>query len=305
MGGRNAPYFSNTRVFPSDTKDMASERHGRGRERQTGSGTLTVAAEGFRRKLQGFAADVSEGGLGMTLTCALQVGSQIHVSGEVTTSGGPQPLKAMAQVRWCALDGAGRYRIGLQLLDEAAAAAPPETSDPYEILQLSTQADQDTISRVHRILAARYHPDNKETGDPALFRAVLDAYRTLGDPEKRAAYDAGDLVRRQLRWKLFDSAADTLGPEGERRKRQGILQMLYAQRLQQPAQAAVGLRDMERLLDCPKEHLEFALWYLKENGLIASGDNGRYVITAKGVDHVEQSHLHFTSPTPLLRAAAQ
>jgi predicted transcriptional regulator len=51
----------------------------------------------------------------------------------------------------------------------------------------------------------------------------------------------------------------------------------------------MNLREMEDLLGCPKEHLEFSLWYLKENSLIKPGDNGRFVITVKGVDSYEQS----------------
>ena len=33
---------------------------------------------------------------------------------------------------------------------------------------------------------------------------------------------------------------------------------------------------------CPREHLEFSLWYLKENGLVTRMDNGRFAVTAKG-----------------------
>ena len=61
--------------------------------------------------------------------------------------------------------------------------------DYYEVLQISPNAQPETIQRVYRLLAQLYHPDNKETGDQALFEQVLQAYRVLSDPEKRAAYD--------------------------------------------------------------------------------------------------------------------
>jgi len=37
--------------------------------------------------------------------------------------------------------------------------------DYYEILQISPNADTDTIHRVFQLLAARLHPDNPQTGD--------------------------------------------------------------------------------------------------------------------------------------------
>ena len=51
----------------------------------------------------------------------------------------------------------------------------------------------------------------------------------------------------------------------------------------------MSLHELEELLACPREHLEFSLWFLKENGLIAKGDNARFSITAKGAEKSEQS----------------
>ena len=36
--------------------------------------------------------------------------------------------------------------------------------DFHEVLQISPKADGETIQRVYRLLALRYHPDNRETG---------------------------------------------------------------------------------------------------------------------------------------------
>src|SRR5438105_3187548 len=47
-------------------------------------------------------------------------------------------------------------------------------SDHYEALQLSPNADSETVDRVYRILAKRYHPDNQQTGDAARFGMIAD-----------------------------------------------------------------------------------------------------------------------------------
>lgn len=161
--------------------------------------------------------------------------------------------------------------------------------DLYEVLQVSPNADAETIQRVYRHLAQRYHPDNKETGDEEAFKLLLAAHRILGDPERRAAYDSEHSRVRQLRWRIFDQPKATQGVEAERRKRQGILALLYTKRLHQPDEPGMKIKELEELLGCPREHLEFALWYLRENQWIVRADSGYYVITAKGVDAAEAS----------------
>ena len=49
----------------------------------------------------------------------------------------------------------------------------------------------DEIKKAYRRLAQKYHPDvSKEPGAEANFKEIAEAYQTLKDPEKRAAYDA-------------------------------------------------------------------------------------------------------------------
>jgi DnaJ-class molecular chaperone len=64
--------------------------------------------------------------------------------------------------------------------------AEEKAVDYYELLQVSASAEPETINRVYRLLAQRYHPDNRETGDEGRFREITEAYRVLSDPEKRA-----------------------------------------------------------------------------------------------------------------------
>jgi DnaJ-class molecular chaperone len=59
--------------------------------------------------------------------------------------------------------------------------------DHYNTLGISKDATQDEIKKAFRSLASKHHPD--KGGDTASFQKIQEAYATLGDPEKRAAYD--------------------------------------------------------------------------------------------------------------------
>ena len=45
-------------------------------------------------------------------------------------------------------------------------------ADYYEVLQISPNAEPETVHRVFRLLAQRFHPDNAETGNEAQFRTL-------------------------------------------------------------------------------------------------------------------------------------
>ena len=64
-----------------------------------------------------------------------------------------------------------------------------EIPDYYEFLQISANAEPETIHRVYRFLAARFHPDNPETGDHEKFFLLTQAYAVLSSTERRAEYD--------------------------------------------------------------------------------------------------------------------
>src|ERR1700676_4320905 len=165
-------------------------------------------------------------------------------------------------------------------------------------MQLNPRADADTVHRVHRILAQRYHPDTPNTGNSELFIRFNAAAQILADPERRAKYDARYRATKQLQWKIFDQAEASLGPQAEKSKRRGILGLLHAKTLHNPERASMTAVEFEELLGCPREHLQAAFWYLKGKGQIVRGDNGPYSITGLGFDEIE-SHSALREATHL------
>jgi hypothetical protein len=62
--------------------------------------------------------------------------------------------------------------------------------NPYKTLQVDPEADVEVIQAAYKRLARRYHPDSAEQPDAAAFQRVVEAWELLGDPARRAAWDA-------------------------------------------------------------------------------------------------------------------
>ena len=160
--------------------------------------------------------------------------------------------------------------------------------DYYEMLQVSPNADADTIQRVFRLLAQRFHPDNQATGNAGKFRELHEAYEVLSNPERRAQYDVRHEATRKERWRL---AAE--GPPAatdfdmEQQLRAIILEILYTRRRTEPDNPALSTYDLTQLTGQAREHLEFSMWYLIQKKLLTRDDQSRLTITADGVDHLE------------------
>jgi DnaJ-class molecular chaperone len=67
--------------------------------------------------------------------------------------------------------------------------------DPYTVLGVKRNASQDDIQKAYRRLAKKFHPDlnpgNKQAEEQ--FKEVSAAYDLLGDTDKRASYDRGEI----------------------------------------------------------------------------------------------------------------
>jgi molecular chaperone DnaJ len=60
----------------------------------------------------------------------------------------------------------------------------------YDRLGVSKDASQAEIKKAYRKMSKKYHPDiNKEPGSEEKYKEIQEAYETLGDEQKRAAYD--------------------------------------------------------------------------------------------------------------------
>ena len=162
-----------------------------------------------------------------------------------------------------------------------------QSVDYYEALQISPNADADTVQRVFRLLAQRFHPDNAETGDATRFRALHDAYSVLSVPEKRAQYDIRHQALRQERWRFAATAKASTDVEREQQMRATIMEILYARRRAEPDSPSFSPYELSQLTGQPREHLEFTLWYLVQRKFVTRDDQSRLTITVDGVDFVE------------------
>lgn len=176
--------------------------------------------------------------------------------------------------------------------------------DYYDLLQLSPNADEDTIERVFRHLAKKCHPDIGEASDEVRFRKLAKARAVLGDPETRAGYDARYQEYWNRKWKLASEATTGSAFAQDTATRMAILSLLYVQRRTELRMPGLGEYEVSRLIRTPVELVEFHIWYLREKGLVYRLDTGQLAITALGVDRIERDQLHFADDRLLSTGSA-
>lgn len=187
----------------------------------------------------------------------------------------------------------------------AQATAQAQQQTLYNILQVDPNAHPTIIRYAYRFLAGMYHPDNAESGNQDLFRVVSEAFRTLSDPGKRAAYDA------QVGTKPppppgpgqpgFGSPGATGGlgqglhqvPKtgisyNEVELRLAVLQVLLTARKKRTQTGGASAKVLMDVLNVEMAEMEFVLWYLREKGLIARNE-AIFQITVPGVDYLVDS----------------
>ncbi len=166
-----------------------------------------------------------------------------------------------------------------------------EFVDYYELLQLSPNADTDTIERMFRHFAKKTHPDSSEYADNDRFLMIVEAHRTLVDPETRAGYDVKYQDYWNHKWRLASEAGDMSAFADDQVTRERLLSLLYVQRRRNMNEPGLGEIVIARLLHTLPELIEFHLWYLKAKGWVERLQTGHLAITAPGVDEVERSRL--------------
>jgi len=163
-----------------------------------------------------------------------------------------------------------------------------EIPDYYEFLEISPQATQETIHRVYRYLATRYHPDNTDTGDLDKFAMLSAIYKALSDPAQRTEYDAQRAMHEITVRDPLSNTIDFLDQvEGDQNRRLAVLAILYYRRRMFPHEPEVSLSELERRMGFPRDYLDFTTWYLTKKKFITRADNSDFTLTVEGVDFVE------------------
>src|SRR3954469_13879503 len=73
-----------------------------------------------------------------------------------------------------------------------------EAPDPYKVLQVDSEAEDEVIQAAYRRLAQKYHPDVAPTVEAAARMAAINgAWETLRDPSRRAAHDLARRIERR------------------------------------------------------------------------------------------------------------
>ena len=173
-------------------------------------------------------------------------------------------------------------------------------TDYYEILEISPNANSETIDRIFRYLAQRYHPDNPDTGDrPASAKSWRPIIRSKIRSNARSTIFSIKTIRASARnWPR--KPATLKASNGMSTFRTSCCRCFMSNADKTSTIPASAIYELERLSGCPREHLEFHLWYLKEKGWIGRIENGMLAITVEGVDRANSEHRPKTT-TKLLK----
>ncbi len=174
--------------------------------------------------------------------------------------------------------------------------------DYYDLMQVSPNADDDTIQRIFRHLAQKWHPDH-QNGDSERFKRLVEAHKILTDPETRAAYDVKYQRFWENKWKMAAEASGSQGFIDDKDVRERMLSLYYVERRSKMHDPGLGEMEVSRLLRIPIELIDFHIWYLREKGWVQRLENGQLAITASGVDQVEKGRLRL-APDRLIAAHA-
>jgi hypothetical protein len=269
----------------------------RGKPRSSAERTYSISWQdeaGLTHSAQVQGTDVSLSGIGIRSPIKLRKGTAVYIEAE------DGYLTGYGVVSHATRRGTG-YTIGLELNEATRKTHPTldagQATDHYEFLQINPKAQAETIHRVYRFLAARYHPDNPDTGDPEKFLQLNRAYEVLSNPERRARYDETLKGKQAQPSPLFESVDFLDGVEGEVNRRLAVLSLLYRTCRANVHSPQVSILELETQMGFPREYLDFTMWYLRSKKYVKQEDNGDLALTSSGVDYIEENYAKL----PLLR----
>jgi len=79
----------------------------------------------------------------------------------------------------------------------------------------------------------------------------------------------------------------------EKRRRAGLMEICYRQRILKPRTPALSVKQLEDGLELTVTELEGSLWYLKETDLIRVSDAGNFALSVKGINAIEGGFVNF------------
>jgi DnaJ domain len=173
-------------------------------------------------------------------------------------------------------------------IEKMSSGVAGKFQDHYLLLGLDPKADSETIQAAYAKAAEKYHPHNPETGDDEKFEAVNLAYEVLSDPVLRASFDKLKGVDHESGRPKFSGADFFPALEQASALRSAILCLLYDRRRLNPSKPSLSMRHLDGMLQVTPDELNFALWYLKQRGLVINDDKSSVQITVEGMDQLEK-----------------
>ena len=162
--------------------------------------------------------------------------------------------------------------------------------DYYHVLQVSPNCDPRVLEMAYHHFAKMYHPDRRETADVNKLQDVIEAYRVLRDPERRAEYDELHSTMETKNVYQFPLSVEPDLDEEDAVSDADILErvllLLYKKRRETPGSAGMVEWMIEETIEGAGDNFEFHIWYLKSKGFIEGTEEGTLAITVEGVDHV-------------------
>lgn len=161
--------------------------------------------------------------------------------------------------------------------------------DHYVLFGIEPHADSDTIQAAYAALAQKYHPNNPDTGNAEKFEAINIAYEVLSDPTLRASFDQLKGIDPDRGDPKFSGEEFFQGLKQATALRSALLCVLYDRRRLKSFKPSLSMRHLEGMLSATPEELNFALWYLKQRGLVVNDDKSSLAITVDGMDYLERN----------------